>query len=112
MTPSDIDTLVVQAPDPSPWLLDYQPITDSVVAGDTAMFRAMPAPAPAAPPPPPAAKADDYIAPILESLGNFTTEFEVPARGDYRIDGAKVHLGLAAAGHTLQQNRLEAAEGG
>jgi uncharacterized protein (TIGR02231 family) len=89
-------SLVVVAPDPSPWLLDYQPPTENIVAPTTAMFRAMPAPAAyAAPPPPPAAKADDYIAPILESQGNFTTEFEVPARVTLASDGREIAVSLS-----------------
>ncbi|SDC28731.1 conserved hypothetical protein [Massilia sp. PDC64] len=87
-------SLVVYAPDPEPWLLDYRPPVDSRF-DSSVMFRAMPAPAPAAPPAPPAAKQDDYIAPILETQGNFTTEFEVPARVTLASDGREIAVSLS-----------------
>ena len=105
-------SLVVYAPDPMPWLLDYQPPTESIVAGTTAMFRAMRAPAPAAPPPPPAAKADDYIAPILESQGNFTTEFEVPARVTLASDGREIAVSLSRQTLKAEQRVLVAPRSG
>ena len=105
-------SLVVSAPDPMPWLLDYQPPTENIVAPTTAMFRAMPAPAPAAPPPPPAAKADDYIAPILESQGNFTTEFEVPARVTLASDGREIAVSLSRQTLKAEQRVLVAPRSG
>jgi uncharacterized protein (TIGR02231 family) len=89
-------SLVAAAPDPEPWLLDYRPPVDAR-ANDAVMFRAMRAPAAyAAPPPPaPAAKADDYIAPILETQGNFTTEFDVPARVTLASDGREITVSLS-----------------
>jgi uncharacterized protein (TIGR02231 family) len=105
-------SLVVQAPDPSPWLLDYQPLADKVVAGDTALFRAMPAPAPAAPPPPPEGQQDDYIAPILESQGAFTTEFEVPARVTLASDGREIAVSLSRQTLKAEQRVLVAPRSG
>jgi len=86
-------SLVVVAPDPSPWLLDYQPPAVTVAA----YARAPKLFAPAAPPPPPApaAASDDYIPPILESQGNFTTEFEVPARVTLASDGREIAVSLS-----------------
>ncbi|MFS2023413.1 DUF4139 domain-containing protein [Massilia sp. CT11-137] len=105
-------SLVVSAPDPMPWLLDYQPPTENIVAPTTAMFRAMPAPAPAAPPSPPAARADDYIAPILESQGNFTTEFEVPARVTLASDGREIAVSLSRQTLKAEQRVLVAPRSG
>ena len=105
-------SLVVVAPDPMPWLLDYQPPTENIVAPTTAMFRAMRAPAPAAPPAPPAAKADDYIAPILESQGNFTTEFEVPARVTLASDGREIAVSLSRQTLKAEQRVLVAPRSG
>jgi uncharacterized protein (TIGR02231 family) len=89
-------SLVVVAPDPSPWLLDYQPPVETVTT-----FARMEKPiasyaAPAAPPAPaPVAARDDYIAPILETQGNFTTEFEVPARVTLASDGREIAVSLS-----------------
>jgi uncharacterized protein (TIGR02231 family) len=95
-----------------PWLLNYQPPSDNIVAGTTAMFRAMPAPAPAAPPPPPEAKEDDYVAPILETQGTFTTEFEVPALVTLASDGREIAVGLARQSLTAEQRVLIAPRSG
>lgn len=103
-------SLVVVAPDPEPWLLDYRPPVDTRV-NESIMFRAMPAPAPAAPPPP-AAKADDYIAPILESQGNFTTEFEVPARVTLASDGREIAVSLSRQTLKAEQRVLVAPRSG
>jgi uncharacterized protein (TIGR02231 family) len=90
--------LSVAAPDPSSWLLNYQPPVErpAPVAyaskSAPAMFarRAMPAPAPAPEPEP-----DDYIAPVLETQGSFATEYEVPARVNLASDGREISVGLA-----------------
>jgi uncharacterized protein (TIGR02231 family) len=105
--------LVVYAPDPSPWLLNYQPPVDA------AMFRAMPAPS--APPPPPdertirpaeAVARDDYVAPILETQGTFTTEFEVPARVTLASDGREIAVGLSRQMLKAEQRVLIAPRSG
>lgn len=91
--------LGVVAPDPSPWLLNHvmpaaeAPLLFSRFANRApAVPDAPPAPAPgAAPPPPP----DDYVAPILETQGNFATEYDVPARVDLAADGREISVGLA-----------------
>jgi uncharacterized protein (TIGR02231 family) len=103
-------SLVVNAPDPSPWLLDYQPPATREV--DVAMFRAMPAPAAPAPPPPPEGKSDDYIAPILETQGTFTTEFEVPARVTLASDGREIAVSLSRQTLKAEQRVLVAPRGG
>jgi uncharacterized protein (TIGR02231 family) len=104
-------SLVVVAPDPEPWLLDYRPPVDTR-ANDSVLFRAMLAPAPAAPPPPPAAQQDDYIAPILESQGNFTTEFEVPARVTLASDGREIAVSLSRQTLKAEQRVLVAPRSG
>jgi uncharacterized protein (TIGR02231 family) len=104
--------LVVAAPDPTPWLLNYEPPVDA------AMFRAMPAP-----PPPPAPYArtirpaeavaqDDYIAPVLETQGTFATEFEVPARVTLAADGREIAVGLSRQTLKAEQRVLIAPRGG
>ncbi|MCS0611510.1 DUF4139 domain-containing protein [Massilia kyonggiensis] len=86
-------SLVVVAPDPEPWLLDYQPPAETASAFVRARaYRAAP---PAPPAPAPSAKADDYIAPILETQGNFTTEFDVPARVTLASDGREIAVSLS-----------------
>jgi uncharacterized protein (TIGR02231 family) len=103
--------LIVYAPDPSPWLLNYRPPVDHIVAGATAMFRAMPAPA-AAPPPPPDVAQDNYVAPILETQGTFTTEFEVPARVTLASDGREIAVGLSRQTLKAEQRVLIAPRSG
>lgn len=103
-------SLVVAAPDPQPWLLDYRPPTETV----TVMAYAR---APSAPPPPPAPSAraivqDDYIAPILESQGNFTTEFEVPARVTLASDGREIAVGLSHQTLKVEQRVVVAPRSG
>ncbi|KQV37083.1 DUF4139 domain-containing protein [Massilia sp. Root335] len=106
--------LIVYAPDPSPWLLNYQPPVDP------AMFLRAPAP-----PPPPAPSADyrtirpveaagqdDYIAPILETQGTFTTEFEVPARVTLASDGREIAVGLSRQTLKAEQRVLIAPRSG
>ncbi|RZA28080.1 MAG: DUF4139 domain-containing protein [Lysobacteraceae bacterium] len=41
------------------------------------------------------AQADDYIAPVIETQGAFTTEFEVPARVDLASDGREISVALS-----------------
>jgi uncharacterized protein (TIGR02231 family) len=106
--------LIVYAPDPSPWLMNYQPPVDP------AMFLRAPAP-----PPPPvpsadyrtirpveAAGQDDYIAPILETQGTFTTEFEVPARVTLASDGREIAVGLSRQTLKAEQRVLIAPRSG
>lgn len=89
--------LSVQAPDPSPWLLNHMmPAAESSVFFNRFANRAPAVPdAPPAPAPPAAPAADDYVAPILETQGNFATEYEVPARVDLAADGREISVGLA-----------------
>ena len=106
--------LVVVAPDPMPWLLNYEPPVDA------AMFRAMPAPPPPPAPavnyrevrPAPALEQDDYIAPTLEMQGTFTTEFEVPARVTLASDGREIAVGLSRQTLKAEQRVLIAPRGG
>lgn len=89
-------SLSAYAPDPHPWLLTYHPPQ----APEVLTYAYSPAP-----PPPPApvtvgasrraAAADDYVAPVLETQGNFTTEYEVPARVDLASDGREISVGLS-----------------
>ena len=82
---------VVYAPNPMPWLLDFSP------PADHRSFRIEPAaPAPAPPPPPDVVSAEDVgIAPILQTLMNFTTEFDVPARVSLASDGREIAVDLS-----------------
>jgi uncharacterized protein (TIGR02231 family) len=102
--------LAVYAPDPSPWLLNYQPPVD-VGADKSVLFRAMRAPAPVALPPPPS-PPDDYVAPVLETQGTFTTEFEVPARVTLASDGREVTVGLSRQTLQAEQRVLIAPRSG
>ncbi|QOY93484.1 DUF4139 domain-containing protein [Massilia sp. UMI-21] len=100
--------LTAYAPDPSPWLLSWRPPQEQEMALAT-QFRY------AAPPPPPAAPkavsvsgsriraADDYVAPIVETQGTFTTEYEVPARVDLASDGREISVGLAKQNLAVKQ---------
>jgi len=98
--------LSVYAPDPEPWLLNYQPPSER-----RAREAAPAAPAPAkmafqeqaAPMPD---TADDYVAPVLESQGNFATEFEVPARVSLAADGREISVGLAKQSLRTKQRIL------
>lgn len=98
-------SLSAHAPNPMPWLLRYQPPQAVEVMAY--------APAPAPPPPPApladmrmskaAAQADDYVAPVLEVQGNFTTEYEVPARVDLASDGREIAVGLGKQSVQVKQ---------
>ncbi|CAN7264441.1 DUF4139 domain-containing protein [Massilia sp. LjRoot122] len=99
--------LSVNAPDPSPWLLSWQPPQQL----QEMQFSYAPAPPPA---PAPAMvssmrrarsdqAADDYIAPIVETQGNFMTEYEVPARVDLASDGREISVGLARQNLPVRQ---------
>jgi uncharacterized protein (TIGR02231 family) len=101
--------LVVYAPDPMPWLLNYQPPAETV----TAFLRAPAPAAPVAPPPPaPAVAPDDYIAPIVETQGAFTTEFEVPARVTLASDGREIAVSLSRQTLKAEQRVLIAPRSG
>jgi uncharacterized protein (TIGR02231 family) len=86
-------SLVAYAPDPAPWLLDYRPPVDR----RSREVDTVPAAAPAPPPPlVDVVVADDVgIAPVLETLLNFTTEFDVPARVSLAADGREIAVGLS-----------------
>jgi uncharacterized protein (TIGR02231 family) len=98
-------TLSVYAPNPSPWLLSYRPPAEREMA-----FNRAP-PAPAAPPAPMTvtvsgsrnSKDDDYVAPVLQTEGNFSTEYEVPARVDLASDGREIAVGLAKQSLQVKQ---------
>lgn len=101
-------SLSVNAPDPSPWLLTWQPPVQQQFAES---YLAAPAP----PPPAPSmgqrrvavkgsAVADDYVAPVLETQGNFTTEFEVPARVDLASDGREISVALSRQAMPVKQS--------
>jgi len=104
-------SLSANAPDPSSWLLTWQPPLQEYF--DSRSIRPEGAPAP---PPPPApamrqraavtgsAVADDYVAPVLESQGNFTTEFEVPARVDLASDGREISVALSRQSMAVKQS--------
>lgn len=94
--------LSADAPDPGPWLLTWRAPPDP--GQELVSYRYMRAPAAPAPPAPPAPVmvtgsrvADDYVAPVIETQGNYTTEFEVPARVDLSSDGREISVGLAKA---------------
>lgn len=101
-------SLSVNAPDPSPWLLTWQPPVQLELAQS---YLAAPAPPP---PPAPSARqrvavsgsrvADDYVAPVLETQGNFTTEFEVPARVDLASDGREISVALSRQSMPVRQS--------
>jgi uncharacterized protein (TIGR02231 family) len=86
--------LSVAAPNPSSWLLNYQPPQPP---GAWVEKMAVAAPAPPAPMAfaRRAAPADDYVAPVLETQGTFATEYEVPARVNLASDGREISVGLA-----------------
>jgi uncharacterized protein (TIGR02231 family) len=101
--------LTAYAPDPSPWLLSWRPPQEM---GELTRYRY--APAQAAPPAPPAPmavsvtgsrnrSADDYVAPVVETQGTFTTEYEVPARVDLASDGREISVGLAKQNLAVKQ---------
>jgi uncharacterized protein (TIGR02231 family) len=92
-------SLAAHAPEPGPWLLTHRADVHDTREGVTSSMSI-------APPPPPApvvvsasrakaaAQVDDYVAPILESQGTFTTEYEVPARVDLASDGREISVSL------------------
>ncbi|MBI1891909.1 MAG: mucoidy inhibitor MuiA family protein [Burkholderiales bacterium] len=87
-----------QAPEPRPWLLSYyKPQPEGAYR-----MRGIPAPAAApAPSPKPAgyaqakSAADDYIPPVIETQGSFSTEFDVPTRVTLPADGREISVALA-----------------
>lgn len=95
--------LNADAPDPLPWLLTHQP-PQPVQAMER--FRSIrPAPQPPSPVTVMGSRraADDYIAPVIEMQGTFTTEFEVPARVDLASDGREITVGLARQNLAVKQ---------
>jgi uncharacterized protein (TIGR02231 family) len=97
-------TLSVYAPDPSSWLLNYRSPEEREAF---AYNRALPAPAAPPAPMPVMARAtrndDDYVAPVLQTEGNFSTEYEVPARVDLASDGREISVGLAKQSLQVRQ---------
>lgn len=91
--------LSARAPDPQPRLLVYQKPGEgqNVIAYASnvkASASLMRAPAPA-PPAPPAPAADGYLPPVIETQGNFDTEFDVPGKASLPSDGREVSLALS-----------------
>ncbi|RLM48589.1 hypothetical protein DVK02_19125, partial [Halobellus sp. Atlit-31R] len=95
------------APDPRPWLLSWRPPREQ-----QEMIQYRSAPAPPAPPAPAAVTvsgsriataADDYIAPIVETQGNFTTEYEVPAKVSLAADGREISVNLTKQNLAVKQ---------
>lgn len=90
-----------QAPEPRPWLLTYRKPMPMQAEGR--LYSAMPAPAPAPAASPALADkskagadaADNYIPPIIETQGNFATEFEVPSRVTLPSDGREISVALS-----------------
>ncbi len=98
------------APDPSPWLLSWRPPQEQQdMQMQYRSIRPMAAPPPPAPPERVAVTgsrnraADDYIAPIVETQGNFTTEYEVPAKVSLAADGREISVGLAKQNLPVKQ---------
>ncbi len=85
-----------QAPEPRPWLLSYRkPVTTQME--NRAALATSSAPM-AAPSPRGLAKAeaaDDYVAPVIETQGAFTTEFAVPAQVSLPADGREISVALS-----------------
>lgn len=100
----------VYAPNPSSWLLSYRPPVEN--PEPLMRFRAPPAyasaPAPVAAPQNVVANAtrDDYVAPVFQTQGNFSTEFEVPARVSLASDGREISVGLSKQSLQAQQRVL------
>lgn len=112
-------SLGVAAPDPSPWLLSYRPPQPPApppgAMVDTRMFARAAAPAPVSVAGSRRAMesaADDYIAPVIENQGNFSTEFEVPARVDLASDGREISVGLSSQKLQVRQRVLVAPRSG
>jgi uncharacterized protein (TIGR02231 family) len=89
-----------QAPDPQPRLLVYRPPAPPMAYG--APMAAPPAPAPPPAPMQRVAVAGSsireeapYLPPVLESQGNFDTEFEVPGKANLASDGREISLPLS-----------------
>ncbi|SFD79912.1 DUF4139 domain-containing protein [Massilia yuzhufengensis] len=101
-------TLSVLAPDPSPWLLTWRPPQEVVtkfayapapsiqMRSDARSIRPMASPAPQA-------EADDYIAPVVETQGSFSTEYEVPAKVSLASDGREISVGLSKQDLKVEQ---------
>lgn len=95
-----------QAPDPQPRLLVYRP---PAPPADARAFAGAPPAAPPAPAPVmkamaqraditgSSARAEEapYLPPVLESQGNFDTEFEVPGKANLASDGREIALPLS-----------------
>lgn len=86
-----------RAPEPQPWLLSYQKASPA----DARVYAAA-APAPmmaiaGAQPRRNKAidEADNYVAPVVETQGSFSTEFDVPARVTLPADGREVSVALS-----------------
>lgn len=106
--------LSVYAPNPSSWLLTYQGPEEQ--AQSRFILKAPPAPVAMAPAPPPnmivSGARDNYVAPVFQTQGNFSTEFEVPARVSLASDGREISVGLAKQSLQARQRVLIAPRSG
>lgn len=111
-------SLGVAAPDPAPWLLSYRapqppaPPAPPPPSVDNRTFMRSVAPAPVTVAGSRRAIEDDYIAPVIENQGNFSTEFEVPARVDLAADGREISVGLSSQKLQVRQRVLVAPRSG
>lgn len=86
-----------QAPEPHPWLLSYQPPQPPAEVA----YRYAPAAAPVVlqhvevTGSSNRSRESDYVAPVLENQGNFSTEFEVPAAVSLASDGRELTVALS-----------------
>ena len=91
--------LAADAPDPSPWLLDYRAPQQRAPG---ALF-APPSPAPIALRRSAAARGDDELAPMLESQATYAAVFEVPTQVTLASDGREISVGLATQTMPVRQ---------
>ncbi|HYD61117.1 MAG TPA: mucoidy inhibitor MuiA family protein [Noviherbaspirillum sp.] len=93
------------APEPRPWIIGYRKPVPAQVESRAAAPAAMPAPAPM---PFRAAKLageamDDYIPPVMETQGSFSTEFDAPTRVNLPADGREISVALAKQNMPVRQ---------
>ncbi len=81
----------------------YKPVPREERAYAAAPAAMMAAPAPAARMKAASTEADDYVAPVIETVGAFATEFEVPAKVSLPADGREVAVSLGKQTHVVAQ---------
>jgi uncharacterized protein (TIGR02231 family) len=88
-----------QAPEPHPWLLSYYPPAPPVPPAPRAAYAAAPAPVAYEKVEVTGSSlrraGNDYVAPVLENQGNFSTEFEVPVAVSLASDGRELTVALS-----------------